>query len=271
MKYWPGVLVFVYVAAALSLAIPGVLLASLEVDSRAIPGLIALLPYWLWVAVMVVCQTVLLAVPVAPVADWPLRRRSILLPIFLTGLMIAGLVCGAFYSFLEFHLQENVYLEANYRLVWHYPLACGAALWAGWTVLFYLLSRRRHPAEVVASQRRILFAGCLLELLVALPLYLVARGRKYCYASVLTSFGIGFGVAVALFAFGPALLWLYATRWREWHARRAPRREQPLPRGDWPVVDAVGQAGAQPHLGGGGSRGDRTARGGSSDGIQRRL
>jgi hypothetical protein len=49
------------------------------------------------------------------------------------------------------------------------------------------------------------------------PTRMVARYRDYCCAGFLTFIGLTMGVSVMLFSFGPAVLLLYADRWRRLH------------------------------------------------------
>jgi hypothetical protein len=225
MKRWPIAVIFLYAATLLSLALPSLILAvHSDIEPRALPNVIRCSPYWLWVAAMLVCQLALLLIRAGARDEVAVRPRSIFFPIALAGLMVAGLAIGAFYSLFEFFLREDAHHEKNAAWVWHYPLIVGGALWVLWAVVFYQLSRRRSPEEVVARQRRLLLTGCLLELLIAVPTHAVARWRGYCLAGLLTSFGISFGLAVLLFAFGPAVLFLYAEHWKYLKARRRERR-----------------------------------------------
>jgi hypothetical protein len=54
-------------------------------------------------------------------------------------------------------------------------------------------------------------------LLIAVPTHIVARCRDYCCAGFMTFLGLTMGVSVMLFAFGPALLFLFAERWKRLH------------------------------------------------------
>ena len=55
------------------------------------------------------------------------------------------------------------------------------------------------------------------ELLIAVPTHVVARCRDYCCAGLMTFIGLTMGVSVMLFAYGPAVYFLFAERWRRLH------------------------------------------------------
>ena len=52
---------------------------------------------------------------------------------------------------------------------------------------------------------------------IAVPTHIVARSRDYCCAGFMTFFGLTMGISVMLFAFGPAVFFLYIDRWRRLH------------------------------------------------------
>jgi hypothetical protein len=227
MRQWPLVLLFLYVAALVGLAVPGLLQRfDIGVQPENRVTAYTFTPYWIWVLLMILCQTCLFAIPVAPTVDWPLTRRSIFLPVFLTGLMVVGLMLGAFYSLLEFFLGERTLHEDLQVWCWRYPLLAGAAMWVGWAAVFFYLGLRRDPEAVLHQQIRLVRRACILQLMVSLPVYLIVRARTYTYAGLLTSFGIGFGLSVMLFAFGPGVLFLYMWQWRDYHEERLRRLDR---------------------------------------------
>ena len=82
--------------------------------------------------------------------------------------------------------------------------------------------------DVVTRQCRLLFRGSVLELFVAVPTHVVARVRDYCCAGTWTFIGIATGLAVMLFAFGPAVFFLFVARWKRLHpeSRLSPPRTE---------------------------------------------
>lgn len=73
-----------------------------------------------------------------------------------------------------------------------------------WAVVFSSAARTEAPQDLVTRQCRLLFQGCVLELMIAVPTHIVARYRDYCCAGVMTFIGLTMGSYVMLFAFGPA-------------------------------------------------------------------
>jgi hypothetical protein len=79
------------------------------------------------------------------------------------------------------------------------------------------MSRDTEPADMVSRQCRALLKGSILELLIAVPTHVVARYRDYCCAGFLTFIGLTMGVSVMLFAYGPAVFFLFVERWKRLH------------------------------------------------------
>ena len=67
--------------------------------------------------------------------------------------------------------------------------------------------------------KRFLWTGSILALLIAIPTHIVARHRDYCCAGYLTFIGLTCGISVMLFAFGPAVYFLFVERWKRLHPK----------------------------------------------------
>jgi hypothetical protein len=146
-----------------------------------------------------------------PVTQGPIWRT-----LLAGGLMAGCLVAGVFLSIYEFIMRDQG--EAN-TFGW-VAFALGLLTWVGWALVFYRMSRRVEPADLVTRQCRWLFRGSILELLIAVPTHIVARHRDYCCAGFLTFLGLTMGVSVMLFAFGPAVFFLFVERWKKLHPQR---------------------------------------------------
>ena len=230
MRRWALVVVGLYLAALLALTWPvlyaafaGMDLAKDRFSAGDAASVFGSWPYWVWLGMMVVGQFALLAVPVRAAQRRPMARRPLILTVLASGLMMGGLVVGILFSLIEFIVHFDTIATASDSPEWSIPAALilGGLTWIAWGVVFYLVSRRREPRDVITRQCRYLFKGSVLELLVAVPLHVVARHRDYCCAGFMTFVGIAMGIAVMLFSFGPSVYFLFAERWRRLHPEAA--------------------------------------------------
>jgi hypothetical protein len=99
-------------------------------------------------------------------------------------------------------------------------LTAGIVTWGTWAFVLGRAARTVVPRDLATRQCRPLFQGSVLELLIAVPTHVVARYRDYCCAGFMTFIGLTMGSSIMLFAFGPALFFLFAERWRRLHPQR---------------------------------------------------
>jgi hypothetical protein len=99
-----------------------------------------------------------------------------------------------------------------------------AGLWLIWVFIFGFYTGNREPKTLMSRITRFLIAGSTLELLIAVPAHIIARCRNYCCAGFLTFIGLACGIAVMLFAFGPAVFMLLAKRVQ---SLRPPKQQEP--------------------------------------------
>ncbi len=218
MKRWAFLVAALYLLILVALTVPVLHLSfmsgsdavSLAQASKALmePG------YWIFIVVMIFCQVALLAVPVRVASRRPVTRAALWPTVLVAGLMMGILVMAAFFAFDEF-AYEGDGIDGNW-LGWS-GMAAGAATWLIWAVIFGRAAKTVPPRDLVTRQCRLLFAGSILELLIAVPTHIVARYRDYCCAGVMTFIGLTMGISVMFFAFGPALYFLFAERWRRLH------------------------------------------------------
>lgn len=163
--------------------------------------------YWVLIGLLALSQFLLLRVPVRLTTKRPVRRSAVWLPIVVSGFWLACLVVGLGMSVME--LRK---IEADF-----YPwMVIGLAVlsWIVWSIVFFIISRSKEPGDVMKRQTSWLLKGSILELLVAVPSHIVARGRTDCCAGFFTFVGITMGVSVMLLSFGPAVFILYYARWQ---------------------------------------------------------
>jgi hypothetical protein len=221
LMHWAFVVACLYLLILLVVTCPVFLLAWYPRATLANAARVYLwAPYWAGVVVMFVCQAVLLLVPAREMSRRPARRRPLLVPVLASGLMLAVLVIGVFFTLMEIRDLRRASGMFDSPLLVLAVLPCTA--WAAWAVFFYFLSRRQSVPGVAAAQSCTLLAGSILELLVAVPTHIAARQRGECCAGVGSFIGLSLGVSVLLFAFGPATFFLYLARWRRLRRRRGP-------------------------------------------------
>jgi len=207
--------VVIYLAALVALTVP-VSFVAFWSDLHAIDVTESMRHwvYWLFLAVMVAGQAALLVLPVKIASRRPTTRRSLLWPVLTAGFLMGLLVLGAVTAVTEFVRQGHAFdTSASTYLA----CAVGAVTWLAWGVIFARAGNTSTPTDLVTRQCRLLLAGSLLELLVAVPTHIVARSRGYCCAGVYTFVGIAFGLAVMLLSFGPAVYFLFVERWKRVH------------------------------------------------------
>ncbi|MDD5217661.1 MAG: hypothetical protein PHS88_06100 [Candidatus Omnitrophica bacterium] len=167
--------------------------------------------YWVWLVVFVVGQYLFLAVPVDLADKRPVSKRSLIFQIMASSLMLGILVGGCAISVGEAIKKELVSM-------WVFWSALGIS-WVFWSVVFLRWRLKADPKVFLEKQCRFLFRGSILELLVAVPTHILARGRGYCCAGFETVIGISCGIAVMLFSFGPGIYFLYVDRWAKLHPK----------------------------------------------------
>ncbi|HTR43269.1 MAG TPA: hypothetical protein VMH87_16780 [Pseudomonadales bacterium] len=238
MKRWAFLTVVIYVAALLLLTFPVVYAAfcgknfpvQQAVDTYFYWG------YWIWLAVLVAGQVLLLLVPIDISERRLPSRRKLKVPLivgtFLLGnLFLAGilsLLCAIFrdkglnifdsqnwliwiynaFHDSAHHLPPNNH-ETIFTLLW--PLL---ASWFLWAFIFRRAARADAPDAMIKRLMRWLLRGSILELLVAVPSHVIVRRRDDCCAPLGTFWGIATGISVMLLCFGPGVYFLFAERFQ---------------------------------------------------------
>jgi len=182
------------------------------------------------VTLLTLCGLALLLTPVQAKRHRPMTRRSILIPIVASGCLLGGLVVGGGFAVAELCAPMK---NGAYSGVEHDPAdstlwmitAAAVAVWIAWSIVFGLIARGRDPTGLGMKLHRILIAGSVLELLVAVPAHIIVRRRNECCAGILTGTGICLGVAIAVVCFGPTVLLLYQKRCRQ--ISQTPRSGRP--------------------------------------------
>lgn len=181
--------------------------------------------YWLFIVVVVLCQTGLLLIPVKLARGRPISKRSVFWPIITAGLLASLLLFGTGVALYE-ALSKNPFNFSFFGAAKHeeyyfwFVIGCCAIFWIGWGIVFCRLSSGQEPKSVVMRQCSYLLNGSAVALFVAVPCHILARQRTECCAGLYTFIGLAFGIAVMLLSFGPGIYFLYAARWRKLHPEK---------------------------------------------------
>lgn len=165
-------------------------------------------PGWVWIAaalgVAVLAQVLFLALPGKPSYIMPIRPRRLLGPA-LIGATLMGILGFGLYG----TLAELLYFpDVMTLLLWPVVLAN----WLFWTIAMYVACKKKVGLHSLQWLLKVLIAGSLAELFVAVPSDLFFGRRVGCMTGLMTTFAVGAGFAVLLWAFGPGfviILWLH--------------------------------------------------------------
>jgi len=238
MKRFAIMVIVLYGAAILILTVPVILAAFYpEILLKDAIQTFTQWIYWVLLAIMIACQAALLGIPVKIESRRPVTKKPVIFSIvasaFLAALLILGIAAAVGEALsrkpdllpglnvlMLGSETENAFLE---KTVIRSAIASFFLIWFIWGLVFYRQSRRLEPKSFVERQCRFLFAGSVLELLVAVPTHILARSREYCCAGFSTFIGIALGISVMLISFGPGIFFLYLARWKKLHPDRVSR------------------------------------------------
>jgi hypothetical protein len=165
---------------------------------------------FIWVVTISVCGLVgcgltLMVLPIRLLRHRPISRRSIWFPVIGSGLLAGTLLFGGGMALSEL-------LKANSDAAGWAILFSSIGVWAGWSIVFALIAFRSGPERIGMTLHRLLIAGSVLELLVAVPSHVIVRRRNDCCAGIETGFGICIDLSVMIVSLGPSVLILYHRR-----------------------------------------------------------
>lgn len=162
----------------------------------------------------------------APRGPWRLKLsttgRPLWLSIVIASLLAAMLSFGLIASLSELPGWWKILVDRHSSIdprIYLYSVL--AVCWIFWAIVFFIFWRSADRGTQFGRMLRALFAGSVLELLVAGPIHvwiLNGREEKDCYCVRGSYTGLVFGGTVLLWVFGPGIM-LYCLREKE---RRAP-------------------------------------------------
>lgn len=249
MKRWAFFTFLIYLAALVLLTFPVVYaaFAGKNFPAQQAADIYFFWGYWLWLAVLIGGQILLLLVPIDISERRLPSRRKLKVPVivgtFLLGnLCLAGLLsllCAIFKDDgLDFLDPQNyfVYLSnaLNRNPAQHLQPHNGSSFlevlwpllvcWAIWAVIFWRAARADAPDELIKRLTQWLLRGSILELLVAVPSHVIVRRRDDCCAPAGTFWGIATGISVMLMCFGPGVYFLFVQRFERLKPKENPGR-----------------------------------------------
>lgn len=234
MKRFAIIVVLLYGVILLVLTVPVILAAFYpEIVFKNAIQLFTQWIYWVLLAIMIACQAALLGIPIRIESRRPVTKKPVIFLVVVSALLAAALILGIAAAVGEVVSKqpdlrsgldslmlggniENAFLE---KAVGWSAMASFLIIWFIWGLVFYGWSRKLEPRTFVERQCKFLFAGSVLELLVAVPTHILARSRDYCCAGFSTFIGIALGISVMLLSFGPGVFFLYLERWKKLHPK----------------------------------------------------
>jgi hypothetical protein len=195
--------------------------------------------YWVWLAVLVAGQALLLLLPINIAEKRLPARRPLKIPVivtafFLGNLFLAGLVSllcaifkdGAFNLFTFVDRLVNLFKQQpdSQQTNWGgiaSIIIVTIFFWIVWGFIFRRATKSDEPDALVKRITCWLLRGSILELIVAVPSHVIVRRRDDCCAPMGTFWGIATGISVMLLCFGPGVFYLFAERCKRLQPKEA--------------------------------------------------
>jgi hypothetical protein len=181
--------------------------------------------YWIWIAVSVVAQVLLLLVPVALGERRPRSRRNLMVPVVTAAFLFAVIcvsavtaVCCGIWGDKGLKLY-GVFGNKNAQ-AWSALILYLVVTWTAWFIVFRRFADVANQEALTPRLMKWLLRGSILELLVAVPSHVISRHRDDCCAPFGTFWGIATGITVMLLSFGPGVLFLFIARMRRLRGKK---------------------------------------------------
>ena len=185
--------------------------------------------YWLWLAILVGGQFLLLLLPIHIAERRLPARRPLKVPIIVTAFFLANLALAGIFAILCALFGDKAFDHVDLLALFQpadangktYHSGDGAILtmiltllvfWILWGLVFRRFARMDAPDAFLKCATRWLLAGSILELLIAVPSHVIVRRRDDCCAPAGTFWGIATGISVMLLCFGPGVFFLFVER-----------------------------------------------------------
>jgi hypothetical protein len=244
MKRWAALTVLLYALALIALTVPVLLIAfggwakngiGLQNARKSYLNL----GYWLWLAVLVAGQALLLLLPIDISERRLPARRPLKTPVIVASFFLANLVFAGILSILcaAFADKAGDYLDLSYpagKSLSGFVLTTILTVlffWLVWSIVFRHFASSDDPDSLLKRTTRWLLCGSVLELLVAVPSHIIVRRRGDCCAPAGTFWGIATGISIMLLCFGPGVFFLFVERFRRLQPKAQSDNENSAPSG----------------------------------------
>ena len=209
MKRWAFLTALIYALALVLLAVPAIVICFSGKNMFTIRQAATVYfewAYWLWLAVLVGGQALLLLLPIDIAQKRQPARRKLKIPVVVGGFFLGLLVMSGALSLLCGVYGDNVPARFNlsYDIGGGENNAIGAILtavvtllffWLIWMMVFRRTAAKDDPETLVKRSMRWLLRGSILELLIAVPSHVIVRRRGDCCAPMGTFWGIATGIS----------------------------------------------------------------------------
>jgi hypothetical protein len=241
MKRWAILTAAIYALALLLLTIPVVTICFANwgkhddnMSLRKTLDIYTAWQYWIWLAVLVAGQCLLLLLPINIAEKRLPARRPLKMPVIVCAFLLANLfVAGVFSIYCAVFTDDALrFFSFTDWLLGHHlanqpgtvDTTIGGALttvgitmgilWLIWAIVFSRYAKSDDPDALLKRITRWLLRGSILELLIAVPSHVIVRRRDDCCAPAGTFWGIATGISVMLLCFGPGVFYLFAERFQ---------------------------------------------------------
>lgn len=241
MKRWAILTVILYALALMLLTVPTMLAAlgdwganSHGMNSKEIWNLYTSFGYWLWLAILVGGQFLLLLLPIHLAERRLPARRPLKTPVLVTGFFLANLFFAGIFSLLcaifgdhvdkifdptPLFNHDSASQNSNGDSVGFTMILTVLVFWLVWAFIFRRATKSDEPDALLARIKRWLLRGSILELIIAVPSHVIVRRREDCCAPIGTFWGIATGISVMLLCFGPGVFFLFVERMQKLKAK----------------------------------------------------
>jgi hypothetical protein len=242
MKRWAVLTVLLYALALVLLTLPVVLITfgnwGLRNNISYNGGLYGMLQiylawgYWLWLAILIAGQALLLLLPINIAERRLPARRPLKLPVIVTAFFLANLCFAGIFSILCAIFTDKAFDYSNLLALFPTPtnqngqpnvnnsgwgtlltmMLTVMVFWIIWAFIFRRSTRADSPEALLTRVTRWLLRGSILELIIAVPSHVIVRRRDDCCAPAGTFWGIATGISIMLLCFGPGVFFLFVER-----------------------------------------------------------